>query len=441
MEEIYSPGEKIKNIRKSLNLKQVDIIDDTVTRNLISNIENNKNNLTKKTAKIIAGKINEHYKKNNVDKKLSVEYLLESKSFQATKKLTAIIESFDPQIKKLDEKLFEIDYLSSIIENTKEKSDMLIKLGDILLENKFYLKAYTYFIKSLEILTTIDNSENLPFIYYKLGKVSVELKKYDQGIFFNKFAISMVEDKSETDSTIMLKLLYNLALGYKEVKNYDKALEILDKTNSYISFSNKEQKVMILILKGNLFVRKASYDEALECYNTSKRLSENENLDEFLALTYINFSALYTKTKEYQKALDYILLALPLQKTVDKKEVPLIYYDIGELYRKLEKYELAKENLLKPILSSEYIVEDELLIKIYVELLKVYIAQESFKDIYALISLVESKFKLNSDICCNLNSKVEHFYLIAIEYLFDKDQLTTKRLIDNLKGGKEYDKS
>lgn len=440
MEEIYTPGEKIKKIRKSLNLKQIDIIDDTVTRNLISNIENNKNNLTKKTAKIIAGKINEHYRKNNIDKNLNVEYLLESKSFQATKKLTAIIERFDPKIKKLDEKLFEIDYLSSIIENTKEKADMLMTIGDILLEEKYYLKAYTYFIKTLEILIVIEDIENLPFIYYKLGKVSVELKKYAQGIFFNKFAISMLNQKNKADPTTILKLLYNLALGYKKVKNYDKALEILDETDSYIDFSNAEQKAMILILKGNLFIRKKSCNQALECYEASKKLSENENLDEYLALTYINFSALYTKTKEYKKALDYLLLALPLQKVVNKKDIPLIYHDIGELYRKLEEYDLAKDNLLKPILSSEYEIEESLLIKIYIELLKVYIAKESFKDIYALISSVEIKFKLNNDISCDLKIKVEHFYLIAIEYLFDKDQLTTKRLIDNLKGGKENDK-
>jgi len=52
---VLSTGEKIKNLRKGIGLKQEDIVSDEITRSLISMVENNKRNLTYKTAKVLLG--------------------------------------------------------------------------------------------------------------------------------------------------------------------------------------------------------------------------------------------------------------------------------------------------------------------------------------------------------------------------------------------------
>jgi len=61
MKEILSPGDKIKLHRTKLNLTQEHIIDDTISKSLISMIEQDKRNLTERTAKIIAGRLNKYY--------------------------------------------------------------------------------------------------------------------------------------------------------------------------------------------------------------------------------------------------------------------------------------------------------------------------------------------------------------------------------------------
>ena len=50
---VMTDGEKIKAIREKYNLKQEEISGKDITRNLISEIETNKANITKKTAEII----------------------------------------------------------------------------------------------------------------------------------------------------------------------------------------------------------------------------------------------------------------------------------------------------------------------------------------------------------------------------------------------------
>lgn len=74
--EVISAGEKIKRLRTDLGLKQEDISNDEITRSLISMIENNKRNLTIRSAKIISRELNKYY--INLGEKISTDRLLES---------------------------------------------------------------------------------------------------------------------------------------------------------------------------------------------------------------------------------------------------------------------------------------------------------------------------------------------------------------------------
>ncbi|MBS4535136.1 helix-turn-helix transcriptional regulator [Clostridium sp. D2Q-14] len=437
MEKIYSPGEKIKNIRKDLKLKQVDITDRKITRNLVSAIENNKANLTKKTAITIVHTINKYCKENDIDFNITLDYIMESKSSQAIKLVNKYINELNLEKDNLYENLNDIDELLLIITDNKEKSIILEKIGDILLNNKLYLKAFNYYTKTFENLLLSHDKIKLSEIYFKLGKTCLFLKEYTQSIYFNKNAISLLKTQDTIDPKLYIKCNFNLALGLVKLKKYEKAIDILNKLEKSNITLNNKQKINILVLKGNTYSYINDYDNALICYEECIKLAEDKSLNKLLSLIYINVAAVYEKLQEYQKSLDYTLLTLDLIKKYDRESLPETYYALGKLYISLKEYDKAKTYLTRPLLGYEYNIDNELLIKIYLQLLKLHKITKSFKDIYALISIVESKFDLESSTKDIPKSKVELFYLNAIEFLFDKDQLTTKRLFDNLKRGKE----
>lgn len=84
-------GEKLRMLREKYNLNQDEIVGTAVTRNLISQIENGKANLTKNTAEIIVSNVKEILKKNNMILDIGIEYLLEDEESQARKILDEFI--------------------------------------------------------------------------------------------------------------------------------------------------------------------------------------------------------------------------------------------------------------------------------------------------------------------------------------------------------------
>ncbi|URZ08648.1 helix-turn-helix domain-containing protein [Clostridium felsineum] len=75
---ILPVGIKIKRLREKYKLNQDDIVGTELTRNLISQIEHGKANLTKSTAELIIRNTKEilNIRMVKLDPKYSVEYLL-----------------------------------------------------------------------------------------------------------------------------------------------------------------------------------------------------------------------------------------------------------------------------------------------------------------------------------------------------------------------------
>lgn len=89
--EIMSIGDKLRNLRKKYNLSQEDLAGNVITRNLISQIEHNKANLTRSAAKIMLDNLKKICEKKTTVIDESIDYLLESEETQANKVLDRYI--------------------------------------------------------------------------------------------------------------------------------------------------------------------------------------------------------------------------------------------------------------------------------------------------------------------------------------------------------------
>jgi transcriptional regulator with XRE-family HTH domain len=74
----FTTGEKIKNLRKKLGMRQQELEDENLTRAFISMIETGKRGLSKDTARVIAEKINNKAIKLGMSLNIDEQYLLRS---------------------------------------------------------------------------------------------------------------------------------------------------------------------------------------------------------------------------------------------------------------------------------------------------------------------------------------------------------------------------
>ena len=113
--QILTPEEKLKNLRKRFGLKQHEITDGQITRNLISMIENGKARLTPENGIKIVEKINK---------------VLHSRSIEIDVSPEEILETVEDQIEKIS-----VDYLEQF---NREPSEELAKEVNSFLANRKY---------------------------------------------------------------------------------------------------------------------------------------------------------------------------------------------------------------------------------------------------------------------------------------------------------------
>ena len=123
---VISDGDKLKAIREKYNLKQEEISGKDITRNLISEIETNKANITKNTAEVIIKNLTEVAKKNGFQITETVEYLMEDQVVQANKVL-------DDYIEELKTLLISKD--GSFIEVLKKSRKFFLLIGILKIKN------------------------------------------------------------------------------------------------------------------------------------------------------------------------------------------------------------------------------------------------------------------------------------------------------------------
>ncbi|WP_084756824.1 helix-turn-helix transcriptional regulator [Clostridium sp. DMHC 10] len=158
---ILSKGDKIKLLRKKYKLRQEDIAGNDITRNLISEIETNKANLTRSTAEAILKNLQKLGTKNHFEIEETVDYLLEDETIQASRVL-------DDYVGKL--KTFMVYRDGDFTATLKEVEEFLVKWSITDKKIIIYELAGDYFGTQNEIDKSI--------IYYEkaltlVGKLSL----------------------------------------------------------------------------------------------------------------------------------------------------------------------------------------------------------------------------------------------------------------------------
>ncbi|WP_346940278.1 helix-turn-helix domain-containing protein [uncultured Clostridium sp.] len=387
--DFLSPGKRLKALRQQLNIKQVELEEIGVSRNYISMVESDKRNLTGETLenflKFMQNKADELGTNINLD----VNYLLLPEKEEARNYCNM----------KLDSTLGHRDLDEVIKIGEKYKlEDILLKSyllkGNLLYDENSFNTAFIYYYKILEIYNDNKDNSNKSLAYIKLSKCKIITLSYEEALTYLFKAYSYC--KEFNDDTNLTNCLYNIALSYKKLDEYDNALIYIDELLNLCNVNhNFDMYISTIILKCNCYLNKKDYSLALTIYfDILDNFSENIGI--YLGMIYNNIGLIYCELDEIDKSIDYFSRAINFKKVHDIERVNRSIIDMSSVYVKENSYDKAIELLYEGIALSEKYSDAEFLIRGYCIL----------KDIY---------IKLND------KNKLEEIYLILVEILKDVD--------------------
>lgn len=366
MENILSPGNKIKSLRKEYDISQDDLSRNGLKRTTLSMIETGKNGLTKKTGELVVKNFNEVFLEKGIDKKISLDYLIESLESQIENKLVEYLKELDEDESRLDFILNEMIYYRYHLKSSELSFYVSKKIGDIYFKKENYFEAviaYTQIFDHLIELREIIDSQILSNAIFNCLASYFYLRKYKESLNLYKI-VENLEDNLDYSGKVLIFKLYlctKMELGdYNDCirKISDKSRIIKLDAMSQLEFKMIELECNIalknyytaqLILKS---IRKEN-DKKIQMYGDLKEALIYKNNNEIIKL-----ENLVLKLKN--------IIDLEDESCVYKKE---LYYDFALCLLALDKFEEAEKYLLKSIniYNSKNYLSAKLLIQLYSE--------------------------------------------------------------------------
>ena len=371
-------GEKMKNIRKKLGMKQYDLEEIGITRSYISMIEANKRKTNKETMKKMIELFKQKALELNIELNINEEKLLETSEEQAVK---FCLEKLNDNEEVLNvEEIIEVAKLYQL--NEILAKTYIIK-ANILYDDRDYGLAFNYYYNTLDMYNKLKIRHKNSYLYNKLGKCKFSLMDYSEALIYFKKAYdySILEDNEAT----LKHSYYNIALSYKKISEFDLALEY---TNKYLELCdmniNFTEYVYAIILKSNCYIEKKETKLAIELYEKIiDKFSDKENY--LIGFVFNNLGTVYLDLEESDKTLCYFNKAEKIRKLVDKPHLAHTLIDKSNIFLKKQQYTEMIPLLLKGIESAKKYKDTEYVLKGYYNLEKIYKENkeiEKLKEIY-----------------------------------------------------------
>lgn len=278
-------------------------------------------------------------------------------------------------------------YFSSLL-NSKNKADAHYYLGQIYFEEGNIDSAYKQFDAGIKA----DNDNPLNFA----GMCKVDYNQNNSQIGEQNFNHAM--DKGEDNALTYITL--SEAFSNPKVKNYDKAIEILNN-----SLKLKKKNINSYIALGKVYLAKGNGTDAIKSFSSALDIDPKNSE----ALT--------------QKAKVYVLISnndeginLLNEAIANDPNYAPAYNELAEVYATLKNYPKAAENFAKYVEKSESSVEKQ---KRYAQIL--YVNKEYQKSIDILKGIISQE----SDISSSTR-------IIAYSYLKLEDSENSKAYFEKL---------
>ncbi|MCM1988807.1 helix-turn-helix domain-containing protein [Oceanirhabdus seepicola] len=338
---IITQGQRVRDIRKKLNLKQEDLSGDIITRNLISMIETDKASLTPKAAEVIHNNLKRFIKERKIEIDVNIDEIFITEEDQAKRIYEDFLKYIDDVGVEAEELLGE---MISII-NKYELNYMKVYIyGD--LGRAFGLKhevnsAANYYLMANEFAKMCNvDSEYYGKLKGALTHFLSRLGKYEDGIReCNNLS-------NEIPYELTKGIIYNKIIMLKKIGKYNEALKEIDGFENEFIYREKELdsydlQINIQIIKGNCYREQGYLNKALRVYReTLDEIKDNEECFKNKMLVLSNIMEVSTMLEDdFDEYLNKLVEEIGKNKVKFEKN-----YFASEIYKWMaNSYEHKKE--------------------------------------------------------------------------------------------------
>jgi tetratricopeptide (TPR) repeat protein len=362
-------GEKLKSTRKYLKMKQGDLVDENLTRGLISMIEIGKREISNKVASKLAQKFQQRAKELDIELKVDAAFLLRSPSEDAElyclKKLKEVDNDNDN-----DKDIKQVLEISDKFDLLKIKAMGYSSLGECYFNKKDYDEAFLNYNNAIDIFKNIKQSETIPYLYLNMALCKAMLLQYTEALSF--FYLSERYSITYKDKVIEKRAKYNIVKCYIKLNKIDLALETIRKfLTSFRKEEDYEKYITINILKANCYEAKKEFNTAIDIYYSL--LSENIDSDNpALGYIYNNLGLAYLNTDDFDKSLEYFNKAEQLRINSDPDNLCHTIIEKSGIFIKQGLYNEAIKLIEEGLTKACSIMDYQCLIKGNYELICIY---------------------------------------------------------------------
>ncbi len=258
---ILSPGEKIKKLRIDLNLKQNDIVDEQVTRNFISMLENGKTKLSYKVAQIIADRVKDICALQGVPFIYSADYLMETVEEQVKKQcdryislLTEGKNSVNGDVcSEIESFITQYNHLNTLA--------LSLALAEFYDEKQAYAKEYhTVFTAFAAQMPSFHSKPYIKLLLY-LTYCCIRLEKYEEAL---KYCDYVLEHQSLLIDRHLFAFKYNRTLSFLNLKRFEAVCHEVTQMNDTFHYT-PDQKINIntLLALAHMYLKNYDVSESI----------------------------------------------------------------------------------------------------------------------------------------------------------------------------------
>lgn len=257
-------GILLRNRRKELKKRQIDLVDEVLSLSSISNIERGKNKVGKKTIAHLCSKLGLEYDKLDAYKRQE-EKNHEIRLFRLKLLLNSIETELD--FVKLDKKIYSKLAGVKLEENHPYTSVVQYLLGKYFYKQEKYESAKVHFLRALELYNEFPELKDTNIksaCLYELGRIYHIENDLNQAMTCVNDGLKSFVENGER-KYYKYHLLISKVIYLEKLELLDEAIDTLEKQMwPYIAEIGTETQLNMYELQATLFNKKRKYEDAIK---------------------------------------------------------------------------------------------------------------------------------------------------------------------------------
>lgn len=403
--KFLTQGQKVKYIRKKLNMKQHELVSECITRPFISMIESGKRNLTYDVANTLIREFNKRSEELGVTLDIDTEYLLRSQSEDANIYCLGKLENYD-----INDVIDEVLQISNEFNLLGVKAIAYKTIGDSYFDKGNYIESFVNYTNAIDIYKDTHQDKTIPYIYWRMALCKANLLQYKEALSY--FNLARHYSLIYNDTNVREISLYHIAKCYKKLNKIDLAKIHI---NNYLSVCNKNENfnyyVYANILKANCYETEKKFDTVIDIYNCLiNEISDFKS--SLLGIIYNNLGLAYFRKNDFKTSINYFEMSEKLRYEVDKANLSHTLIEKSIALSKQELYAEAIKTLELGLINAEQYSDIEYLLKgnyILADIYNILNDTEKLENVY--LKIVDLLKDTNSADLILIYNKLSIMYL------------------------------